>query len=282
MYGFRLLPALNGLWLILAGMVLLGVFLARESRIDYPVLHVSLFRHNATFALSNLAALINYAATFGVSFLLSLYLQYVKGLDPRTAGILMLSQPVIMAISSPLTGRLSDRIEPRLLASAGMALTVTALVLFSFLGSTSSLPHVAAILVLAGLGFGLFSSPNTSAIMGSVERRFYAVASATTGVMRLIGQMLSMGIAALIIAVVVGQVEITPERYPGFLSAFRLGLIVFALLCTAGLVASMARGTLHAPGPEAPVAPAGPTGPAGQTGNAGRTGRAGPAAPAGR
>jgi EmrB/QacA subfamily drug resistance transporter len=249
MYGFRLMPSLNGLWLIIAGTILLGGFVLRERRIDYPVLNVSLFRRNATFALSNLAALINYAATYAVSFLLSLYLQYVKGLAPRTAGILMLSQPVIMAVFSPLAGRLSDKIEPRLLASAGMAMTTAGLVLFSFLGSSSSLAEIVAILVLSGLGFALFSSPNTSAIMGSVERRFYAVASATTGVMRLIGQMLSMGIAALIIAVMVGQVQITPERYPEFLHAFRLGLIVFALLCAAGLVASMSRGTLHVSAP---------------------------------
>lgn len=245
MSGFRLLPSLNGLWLIIGGAAFLAGFMWRESAVDYPVLHVSLFR-NTTFAMSNLAALINYSATFAVSFLLSLYLQDVKGLTPETAGILMLSQPVVMAISSPIAGRLADKVEPRLLSSAGMALTVAGLVLFSSLGPGSPLAEVVGILVLSGLGFGLFSSPNTSAIMGSVERRFYAVASATTGEMRLIGQMLSIGIASLIIAVVMGQVEITPDRYPAFLQAFRLGLLVFAVLCAAGIIASMARGTLHA------------------------------------
>jgi MFS family permease len=99
--------------------------------------------------------------------------------------------------------------------------------------------------MICGLGFGLFSSPNTSAIMGSVDRKHYAVASATVGVMRLIGQMLSMGIAALIIAVRVGEVEITPVQYPAFLSAFRIGFLVFAALCVCGIFASLARGNVR-------------------------------------
>jgi EmrB/QacA subfamily drug resistance transporter len=256
MGGFRLLPSIQGLLLVIGGAAFVAGFLWRESAIDYPVLNLGLFR-NTTFAMSNLAALINYSATFAVSFLMSLYLQDVKGLPAETAGILMLCQPVVMAISTLIAGRLSDKVEPRLLSSAGMALTVAALVLFSSLGSGSPLPEVAGILVLSGLGFGLFSSPNTSAIMGSVEKRFYAVASATTGEMRLIGQMLSIGIASLVIAVVMGQVEITPDRYPAFLQAFRLGMLVFAALCAVGIVASMARGTLHAAaGPSAAGPPA--------------------------
>ena len=246
MYGFRLLPAVTGLWLILGGAVLLAAFVLRESRVASPVLDISLFRRNSVFALSNLSALINYAATFALSFLLSLFLQYIKGFSPRSAGLIMLTQPVMMAVFSPLAGRLSDRVEPRIVASAGMAMSTVGLLLTAFLGRASSLAHIIAILVLCGLGFGLFSSPNTSAIMGSVERKHYAVASATTGAMRLIGQMLSMGIAALIIAVYVGEVEITPERYVAFLIAFRSGFFIFAALCCIGIFASLFRGRMHA------------------------------------
>jgi EmrB/QacA subfamily drug resistance transporter len=247
MYGFRLLPSLLGVWVIAGGALFLAAFVLRERGIAYPVLDVSLFSRNIVFALSNLSALINYAATYAVSFLLSLFLQYVKGMDPRTAGLIMLSQPVIMAIFSPLAGRLSDRVEPRIVASAGMAMSTVGLLLTAFLGPSSPVGSIVAILMLCGLGFALFSSPNTSAIMGSVERRHYAVASATTGVMRLIGQMLSMGIAALIIALFVGQVAITPEYYPAFLKAFRVGFLVFGGLCAAGIFASLSRGKVHAP-----------------------------------
>jgi EmrB/QacA subfamily drug resistance transporter len=245
MYGFRLLPSLNGLWLILGGAAVLAGFVYRQVRISYPVLDIALFRGNPTFAFSNMAALINYAATFALTFLLSLFLQYVKGLGPQTAGLLMLAQPVVMAVTSPFSGRLSDRVQPRIVATTGMGLSTAGLIAMSFIGSATPLGLIVLILMVCGLGFGLFSSPNTSAIMGSVERKHYAVASATMGVMRLIGQMLSMGIAALIIALRVGEVEITPAQYPAFLSAFRIGFLVFSALCVCGMFASLSRGNVR-------------------------------------
>ena len=246
MYGLALLPAPRGYLFILLGLACLVAFVLWESHVANPVLNVSLFRHNQTFALSNLAALINYSATFAISFLLSLYLQYVKGLDANTAGTIMLAQPVVMAVFSPLAGRLADRVEPRVVASIGMFLTALGLAQFSFLGASSGMPQVIAALLTTGLGFGLFSSPNTSAIMGSVEHIYYGVASATTGAMRLIGQMLSIGIAALIIDVFVGKVQITPPVYPAFLAGSHFGFLLFAGLCLAGVFASLSRGKVHA------------------------------------
>jgi EmrB/QacA subfamily drug resistance transporter len=245
MYGFRLLPAAMGVAIVLCGAAFLAGFVLWEGRTPSPLIDIGLFRRSAVFGLSNLAALVNYAATFALSFLLSLFLQYLKGLSPREAGLVMLAQPVTMALVSPLAGRLSDRIEPRIVASVGMAMSAAGLLLLSFLDGATPLPFIAAILVLCGLGFGLFSSPNTSAIMGSVERRHYGVASATTGVMRLVGQMLSMGIAALIISLFVGEVEITPARHTAFLAAFRAGFLLFAGLCGAGIVASAFRGRMR-------------------------------------
>jgi EmrB/QacA subfamily drug resistance transporter len=249
MYGFRLLPSARGAAPLVVGAVFLGLFVMREGRVTYPVLDMSLFRRNLVFAFSNLSALINYAATYALSFLLSLYLQYLKGLSPREAGLVLLAQPVMMAVFSPLAGRLSDRVEPRIVASIGMAMTAAGLLLTSFLTDRSPLAAIVAILVLCGLGFAAFSSPNTSAIMGSVPRRQYGVASATTGVMRLVGQMLSMGVAALIIALYVGEVQITPQQHGAFLRAFHTGFLVCAGLCLLGIVASLTRGKLHAPQP---------------------------------
>jgi EmrB/QacA subfamily drug resistance transporter len=245
MYGFRLLPSASGAWFIVGGAAVLAAFVLRENRTASPVLDMSLFRRNIVFALSNLSALVNYAATYALSFLLSLYLQYIKGLSPRSAGIVLLAQPIMMAVFSPLAGRLSDRVEPRIVASTGMAMSAAGLFLTAFLDGQSSLAVIVAILVLCGLGFALFSSPNTSAIMGSVPRQQYGVASATTGIMRLIGQMLSMGIAALIIALYVGEVEITPLQHAAFLRAFRAGFFLCAGLCCLGILASLARGNVR-------------------------------------
>ena len=245
MYGFSLLPAMWGTWLILLSALGIFLFVRWEIRLANPVLNMDLFRRNRVFALSNLAALAHYGATFGVGFLLSLYLQYVKGLSPLNAGFVLACQPVVMAIFSPFAGRLSDRIEPRIVASMGMALTVCGLLLVTFLAEDTSLQFIAASLVLLGFGFALFSSPNSNAVMSSVESRSYGVASATLATMRLTGQMLSMGIAMLIFAIYIGKVQITPQYYSSFLKSLRTAFGVFGTLCFAGIFASLARGKVR-------------------------------------
>jgi MFS family permease len=151
-------------------------------------------------------------------------------------------QPVMMTLFSPFAGRLSDRIESRVVASWGMALTTAALVVFIFLGPGTSRLVIVANLMLLGFGFALFSSPNTNAVMCSVESRLYGVASATLATMRATGQMLSMGIAMLLFAVNIGGAAITPERYGGFLTSVRTAFIIFAILSCAGIFSSLARG----------------------------------------
>lgn len=245
MYGFSLLPAWWGFAAVAAGVLGILAFVKWEARVRSPVLNMTLFRRNIVFAMSNLAALINYSATFAVTFLLSLYLQYVKGFNPQYAGLILVAQPVVMALCSPLAGRLSDRVEPRLVASAGMTLTTAGLLFFAFLGEASSLAYIIPGLAVLGLGFALFSSPNMNAVMGSVEKSFYGVAAATVSTMRLIGQMLSMGIAMLLFAVVIGRVEITFEYYPQFLTSVRIAFAVFSGLCFGGIFASLARGRLR-------------------------------------
>jgi MFS family permease len=245
MYGFSLLPAIPALWLILFGALGIFIFVRWETRVDGPIFDTKLFRHNIVFAFSNLAALINYCATSATGFLLSLYLQYTRGLSPQNAGLVLVSQPIMMAIFSPLAGKLSDKIEPRIVASFGMMLTVIGLLLFAFLSPTTSLAFIIFSLVLLGFGFALFSSPNTNAVMSSVEKRFYGVASATLATMRLTGQMLSMGIAMLVFAVYIGRAQITPENYPAFLTSAKTAFIIFAVLCFGGIFASLSRGKVR-------------------------------------
>ncbi len=245
MYGFTLLPAISGAWLIGLGVLGLLAFIKWEIKAESPVLNINLFRNNRVFAFSNLAALINYGATFAVTFLLSLYLQYTKALTPQQAGTILVCQPVIMALFSPLAGRLSDKIEPRVVASVGMAFTMVALFLFTFLAQNTGIGFVITSLIVIGFGLALFSSPNTNAIMSSVQKRSYGVAAATVGTMRLTGQMLSMGIAMLVFAVYIGRAEITPENYPAFLRSAKCAFIIFTALCFGGIFASLARGKVR-------------------------------------
>lgn len=244
-YGLSLLPEISGAVFIAVGIVGVAIFVWWETRVASPVLHMDLFRSNRVFAFSNLAALISYSATFAVAFLLSLYLQYAKGMNPQSAGMVLVSMPAVQAVLSPFAGRLSDRISPRILASTGMALTTIGLSLLAFLSQDTTIGFIFLSLVILGLGFAFFSSPNTNAIMGSVENRTYGVASATMATMRQVGMMLSMGIAMLIFAIYIGRVEITPEYYPVFVQSARIAFMIFAILCFGGIFASLARGRVR-------------------------------------
>ena len=243
--SFSRLGAMLSACIILVGIFGIFAFIGWEMKVQNPVLNVDVFRGNRAFALSNLAALINYSATFAVGFFLSLYLQYIKNFNPQMAGAILVFQPIIMAVGSPFAGRLSDRIEPRIVASVGMALTAVGLFFLTLLHEGSSLGFVVADLILLGLGFALFSSPNTNAVMSSVEKRFYGVAAGTLGTMRLTGQMFSMGIAMLIFAIHMGHTQISPEYYPLLLKSTRSAFILFGILCSGGALASLARGKIH-------------------------------------
>jgi EmrB/QacA subfamily drug resistance transporter len=247
MSGFSELPSPLGFILLVVGALGLALFTIWEGRLEYPIFNINLFKYNTVFRFSNLAALANYSSTFSVAFLLSLYLQYIKNFTAEHAGLILVTQPIIMIICSPIAGSLSDRIEPGVIASIGMGFTTLALVLLTFLGSDSSLSFIVFSLVVMGMGFGFFSSPNTNAVMSSVEKRFYGVASGVLGTMRLTGQMFSMGVALLLFALYIGGKAIAPEYYPLFLKCMKVAFMVSASLCFLGIFASIARGRTRTP-----------------------------------
>jgi len=242
MCGVSVLPSANSVWTLGLGIVFILGFVLWERRAISPVVDLGLFTRNRTFAFSCLAALINYSATFAITFILSLYLQYIKGLSPQTAGLVLVAQPIIMAFFSPFAGKLSDRIEPQTVASLGMALTAAGLLVMTSLNENTSIAFVVSNLMLLGLGFALFSSPNMNAIVSSVDKKFYGIASGAVSSMRLMGQMLSMGIATMVFSLYMGRVQITPASYPGFLKSITVLFIIFTVLCVMGIFASLARG----------------------------------------
>ena len=245
MCGLSILPRPVGAASILLGILGLVAFVRWELKQRHPVLSMELFKSNTDFAMSNLAALINYSATFASGFLLSLYLQYIKGLNPRDAGLILVAQPIMMALLSPFAGHFSDHIESRVVASLGMAVTVVGSVMLIFLGPGTSTGYIILSLLILGVGFGLFSSPNTNAIMSSVERKSLGVAAATLGTMRLTGQTLSLGMATVLFAVFVGKVQITQAYYPQFLASVRMSFIIGSIVCFAGIFISLARGKVR-------------------------------------
>ena len=242
MGGLAVLPAAAGIALLIGGAACLSGFALLERRVAHPVLSIALFRGNPVFTFSNLAALISYSATFSVSYLMSLYLQEVRGMSPQSAGLLLVCQPVLQAAFSPVSGRLSDRVQPRILASLGMLLCACGLALLAFINATTGLGIAVAGLAVLGVGFALFSSPNTNAVMGAVERRSLGVASATLSTMRLLGQTLSMAMVMVAFTLSMGGSSIAPASFPGFLRAMRVVLLIGAALSAVGIFASLARG----------------------------------------
>jgi EmrB/QacA subfamily drug resistance transporter len=237
--GFTFLRSTYGLYLLVAGIAGIALFGIWASKVKNPVVNISLYKGNKVFVLSTFAALINYGITFVISYILSLYLQYVTGLSPQYAGIVLITQPIIQAIFSPFAGRLSDRMEPRLVSSTGMILNGIGLCLLIFLGNHTSLIFIIISLILEGLGCALFISPNQNAVMTSVEKRSYGVASGILATMRFIGQMISMGIATLSLTNFMGNVPITQQVFPDFLKSIHLTFIIMTALCLFGIYASL-------------------------------------------
>lgn len=240
-YGFSGLPDISNILLAFGGIIGIGYFFVIEKKNPFPVLDVRLLLNNRLFAFSNLAALINYATTYAVTFMLSLYLQYIKGLSPSETGILLVIQPILMAVTASISGKLSDKYSPGLIASSGLGVICIGLGLLLFLNAETSHTYLTVCLIILGTGFGLFSSPNTSAVMGSVEKKDLGIASAMVATMRNTGQMISMGIATLLIHIFIGQAKIVPENHRQFLETMPITFGIFILLSLVGIWASLAR-----------------------------------------
>ncbi len=243
MYGFSKMPDAIAIVMTAAGLIGLYFFIRMEVRISYPVLDVTMFRDNIVYALSNLSAFINYAATFAVSFVLSLYLQYAKHLTPREAGMLLMVQPVLMALVSVFSGRLSDRFNPKVLASTGMGISVVGLFMLAFLTLDSTNTYILSALGILGFGFGLFSSPNTNVVMSSVEHKHYGVASATLATMRNLGMMFSMAVASLAVHVFIGNRPLGDSTIPDFMHSSKLIFLLFSAFCLLGVFTSLRNST---------------------------------------
>lgn len=228
-------------WLLFGGLSGLVLFIVVEANTRYPILDVRLLRDNRIFALSNLATLLNYAATFGVTFFLSLYLQYIKGMSPHGAGLVLIAQPVTQAALSPLFGKLADRAPADRLATLGMAICALGLGFLSLTGETTPIPVFVATLAAMGVGFALFSSPNAKVIMSSVEPRHLGVASGLSSSMRSLGMMASMTMITVILSVIMGGEQVTEKTRGAFLSSMHWGFLTFSLLCVVGTFISYNR-----------------------------------------
>ena len=237
-YGFTILNEPLGVILTVFGVVFLVIFGFIELRQTHPVFDIRFFK-NPRFLSANFASLCAYLATFAVTTILNYHLQYIKGFDSQTAGIILLAAPLCQVVLAPIAGRLSDKYVPQVLAAIGMGLGTVSLALFSFLGEATSLEFLIVSMIIYGVGFGLFSPPNTNVIMSSVPPKDTSVASASVATMRTVGQAMSLGILTLVFAFVMGDVPIVEQYYPLLISSCQITCLICVVLCIASVFASL-------------------------------------------
>jgi EmrB/QacA subfamily drug resistance transporter len=231
-------PLIAGSAVLAAGV--LAAFVAIERRSAHPALDFGLFS-NRTFSASVLAAYLCYVSTAAVGFLMPFYFLSAAGYTASQAGLLLMAVPLAMLAVTGPSGVLSDKVGARLPATLGMVLMAIGIARLGLLRPEHTAGHVVVGLALAGIGAGLFTSPNNSAIMGSVPQNRQGVAGAILGTARTIGFASGVAVAGLIFMAAGGKGS--PDEIA---NAVRLGLRATAVVALAGAVCSALRGSIPA------------------------------------
>ena len=237
-YAFSDFTNKYSLFLVIGGIIGFSLFYLVEKRVAFPLINLNLFK-NRSFTFGNITAFINYGAFVSVGFILSLYLQYLKGYGPLTAGLIVSIQSIMMVLVSPFAGRLSDKIDPVNVSTAGMVLTTFGVALMTLINFENAVYLGVFSLIIFGAGIGLFYSSNTKVVMSSVDKKYFGVASATLSNMRSMGQIFGMGIVMIVISLLLGNVHIMPSNYPELIISLRISLVAIALLSAIGIFTSI-------------------------------------------
>jgi len=238
LYGFTDLGNSIGQMIFIAGVVGFIIFFWRERVFPDPILRLEDLLKRVS-ASSALALLFINISTTAMWTLLSLYFQDLLGLEPQITALIVSVEPLMVALLSPVVGRLSDQRENRIFTVSGMFVTTTGLLILSTLNLTTPLQITILGLVLVGVGIALFSPPATNIFMGSMKQANYGMASATLSTMIYSGQTLSLGILLFIISGFMGNVQVTPANYHLFLSSLSIAFLIFASFSGVGVVISL-------------------------------------------
>ena len=238
-YGFTNIMNGFGVISLAIGIILLVIFGYYDLRIESPAFNMKLFK-NTKFTSSNIAALCSYLAIASLTTILNYHLQYVRGWNAQISGIMLIVTPIIMALMAPNAGKLSDKIHPQKLAAIGMSITTVALVILVFLDAETPLYLIVLAMILQGVGMGLFTTPNTNAIMSSVPPNETPNASAAQSAMRTIGQTMSLGIMTLVFALIMGNLKLSSEYADLIVQSSQLICLICTAICIIAIFASLA------------------------------------------
>lgn len=237
-YGFSDPNNNYSLFLVIFGIIGLAALYLVEKRVVFPLINLSLF-NSKSFTFGNITSFINYGAFVAVGFILTLYLQYLKGYSPLTAGLIVSIQSIVMVIVSPFAGRLSDKTDPRNVSTAGIVLTTIGVALMTLIDYDNAIYLGGASLIIFGAGMGLFYSSNTKVVLSSVDKKYFGVASATLSNMRSMGQIFGMGIVTLITSSILGNVQITSSNQLELFLSIKIALVAIAVLSAVGIFTSV-------------------------------------------
>lgn len=227
-----------GVLMLVGGILCFILFIRTELHTDEPILNMDMFTKNKVFSRAAAVQYINYAGTFGITFLFSLYLQTAKGMTPQQAGVVLIIQPIIQAILSPLFGRLADNVSPRLIANLGLAFCTVGTAMGSFVSVDTSCHFIYGMFVVLGIGFAMFASPNMAILMGSVHPSRLGIASAISGGLRNLGMVSSMVIITICFSLFMGDAPVTIETITRYMLSMNTALLVLACLGAFGVVLS--------------------------------------------
>ncbi len=217
-------------------------FLTIELRSPSPFFDLRLFRHRL-FAASTVSALLNYMAANTAAFLTPFFLIQATEMSPSHAGSLLMAMPLIMAMVAPMSGWLSDRIGSRIPTASGMVCLAIGLWFLGRLGLGVSDQQIILRLGLVGLGIGLFTSPNNSAIMGAVPRTHQGLASGIVGTARTLGMLLGVAISGSLFGSEVRQLlPVTGRESLAVAGAYAYAMSIGAGTALAGAFTSLIRG----------------------------------------
>lgn len=229
-YGFSVLLTFYGQVAILIGLAILIIFGIYESKIESPVFNINLFR-NDTFSKYNMVGFFGFFAVIIFDIIFNYFFQYAKGWDPQLTGMVLLVQSVVLALVSPNAGKLSDKFHPQMISTIGLVILLVAIIGLSFLDVNTPVYVVVIAMILIAVGTGLFSSPNSNAIMSSVDEEYASYASATQSTLRACGETLGLGLLTLVCSFVMGDLPLSVENAGLIVSSSRIVAVCCSILC---------------------------------------------------
>jgi len=242
--GISILPGTGAVMTILTGIGFLLIFIYHQLHSKTPLVRIKAVMNNHVFSRSLVASVCAYASNFHLIFLLSLYLQFIRGMSPGEAGQVIVLQAITMAIIAPVAGRLSDVFEPRVMATAGCLVMTCGMGLLQFISMDSSIYLIAGSLLILGIGFGLFTSPNNNAALGSVDKSKLSIATALLSLSRLMGNMTGTAMLLTLVSLIIGKAKIEPDQYMALLTVIRWAVSASFLFTLLGAWFSYARGNV--------------------------------------